>query len=69
MSGATGAMAPKLRAAAQFVERTGRRAAIGALTDIAGLVEGTAGTSISCERPDPRPRWPAMRWTIITSAW
>ncbi|HEX7684917.1 MAG TPA: carbamate kinase [Trinickia sp.] len=54
LAGATGAMAPKLRAAAQFVERTGRRAAIGALTDIAGLVEGTAGTSISCERPDPR---------------
>lgn len=50
----TGAMGPKLRAAAQFVERTGRRAAIGALADVAGLVEGTAGTSISCEPPDPR---------------
>jgi carbamate kinase len=51
---ATGAMAPKLQAASRFAERTGRRAAIGALSDVARLVEGTVGTTISCERVDPR---------------
>ena len=50
----TGSMGPKLEAAARFAERTGRRAAIGALTDVARLVEGTVGTTISCERADPR---------------
>lgn len=49
-----GAMAPKLHAASRFAEHTGRRAAIGALADVARLVEGTAGTTISCERADPR---------------
>ncbi|MGG1943433.1 carbamate kinase [Trinickia sp. NRRL B-1857] len=49
-----GAMGPKLRAASYFVERTGRRAAIGALADVERLVDGTAGTTISCERADPR---------------
>jgi carbamate kinase len=49
-----GAMAPKLQAASHFAERTGRRAAIGALADVARLVEGTAGTMISCEHVDPR---------------
>ena len=41
-----GSMGPKVEAAARFVERTGRRAAIGALKDIDGIVEGTAGTSV-----------------------
>ncbi|WP_158244333.1 amino acid kinase family protein [Trinickia dabaoshanensis] len=49
-----GAMGPKLRAASHFAERTGRRAAIGALADVERLVAGTAGTTISCERVDPR---------------
>jgi len=49
-----GSMGPKLEAASRFAERTGRRAAIGALTDVARLVEGTVGTTISCERADPR---------------
>lgn len=49
-----GAMAPKLEAASRFAQRTGRRAAIGALTDVVRLVEGTVGTTISCERADPR---------------
>ncbi|RDU99164.1 carbamate kinase [Trinickia dinghuensis] len=48
-----GAMAPKLHAASRFAERTGRRAAIGALADVERLVDGTAGTTISCERVDP----------------
>lgn len=49
-----GTMSAKLEAAARFAERTGRRAAIGALSDVLRLVEGTAGTTISCERVDPR---------------
>jgi carbamate kinase len=43
---ASGSMAPKIEAAASFARSTGKRAMIGALTDMAGLVEGTAGTSI-----------------------
>jgi len=43
---AAGSMGPKVEAAARFVERTGHRAAIGALHDIAGIVEGTAGTNV-----------------------
>jgi carbamate kinase len=41
-----GSMGPKVGAAARFVERTGKRAAIGSLTDIAAVVEGTAGTQV-----------------------
>lgn len=44
---APGSMAPKVEAALRFVERGGRRAAIGALTDIAGLAAGDAGTQIT----------------------
>ncbi|HEY2814897.1 MAG TPA: carbamate kinase [Acidimicrobiales bacterium] len=43
---AGGSMGPKVDAAIQFVERTGRRAAIGSLRDIEQIVEGTAGTSV-----------------------
>jgi carbamate kinase len=41
-----GSMGPKVEAACRFVERTGHRAAIGALEDAAALVEGSAGTQI-----------------------
>jgi carbamate kinase len=41
-----GSMGPKAEAACRFVERTGRRAAIGALEDAAALVAGTAGTQV-----------------------
>ncbi len=41
-----GSMGPKVEAAVRFVERTGRRAAIGALTDIEKLVDGVAGTQV-----------------------
>jgi carbamate kinase len=41
---AAGSMGPKVAAALQFVEATGRRAAIGALADIEAIVAGTAGT-------------------------
>jgi carbamate kinase len=43
---AAGSMGPKVDAAARFVEATGGRAAIGALEDIAGIIEGHAGTQV-----------------------
>jgi carbamate kinase len=42
-----GSMGPKVQAAAEFAESTGRRAAIGSLEQIDGLVAGTAGTNIA----------------------
>jgi carbamate kinase len=41
-----GSMGPKVDAACEFVIATGRRAVIGSLDQIAGLVDGTAGTSV-----------------------
>lgn len=46
-----GSMGPKAEAACRFVERTGRRAAIGALEDARALVAGTAGTQIRHHGP------------------
>ncbi len=43
---AAGSMQPKVQAAIQFVEGTGRRAAIGALPDIEAIVNGEAGTNV-----------------------
>jgi carbamate kinase len=43
---AAGSMGPKVEAASRFVAKTGRRAAIGSLADIAGIVAGQAGTSV-----------------------
>lgn len=43
---AAGSMGPKVAAAIRFVERTGKRAAIGGLADIEKIVEGTAGTQV-----------------------
>jgi carbamate kinase len=43
---APGSMGPKVAAAAQFVHRTGARAAIGGLADAVGLVAGEAGTQV-----------------------
>jgi carbamate kinase len=43
---AAGSMGPKVDAAARFVERTGKRAAIGALEQIEAIVEGRAGTQV-----------------------
>ena len=42
-----GSMGPKIAAAAQYAQRTGRTAAIGALADIPAIVRGEKGTSIS----------------------
>ena len=44
---AAGSMAPKVAAAIRFASRTGGRAAIGALEEITGIVEGVAGTQVS----------------------
>jgi carbamate kinase len=41
-----GSMGPKVDAAVQFVERTGKRASIGALKDIEQIVAGEAGTNV-----------------------
>jgi len=41
-----GSMAPKVEAACDFAIRTGRRAVIGALSDIEAMIAGNAGTSI-----------------------
>jgi carbamate kinase len=41
-----GSMGPKVQAAIQFVERTGKRAAVGSLADIERIVAGTAGTNV-----------------------
>ena len=41
-----GSMGPKVEAACRFVEMTGGRAAIGALTQIQQIVDGDAGTQV-----------------------
>jgi carbamate kinase len=41
-----GSMGPKVEAACRFVEETGGRAAIGALTQIKQIVDGDAGTQV-----------------------
>lgn len=43
---AAGSMGPKVEAAARFVERTGKRAAIGSLEEIQQIVAGAAGTQV-----------------------
>jgi carbamate kinase len=44
---AEGSMGPKVEAACDFVRGTGKRAAIGALEDVAAMVAGTAGTQVT----------------------
>jgi len=43
---AAGSMAPKVEAAARFVEGTGKQAAIGGLAEIEAIVDGNAGTQV-----------------------
>ena len=43
---AAGSMGPKVEAACEFVNRTGKRAVIGALDHLGAMVEGTAGTQV-----------------------
>ena len=42
-----GSMGPKVEAACQFAEKTGKRAAIGALKDLSAILRGEAGTTVS----------------------
>lgn len=44
---AAGSMGPKVEAAIEFAERTGKTAAIGALSDIVRITRGEAGTLVS----------------------
>ena len=48
-----GSMGPKVEAAARFAAKTGKRAAIGSLADIAGIVAGTVGTNVATKASDP----------------
>jgi carbamate kinase len=43
---AAGSMGPKVEAAIRFAEATGKRAAIGSLTDIGAMVQGQGGTNV-----------------------
>lgn len=42
-----GSMGPKVDAACHFAEQTGKRAAIGALKDLAAIIRGEAGTTVT----------------------
>jgi carbamate kinase len=44
---AGGSMGPKVEAAVEFAERTGRTAVIGALADVTRMVAGEAGTTVA----------------------
>ena len=46
---ATGSMGPKVEAAVEFAERTGKTAAIGALADLTRIARGEAGTVVTPE--------------------
>jgi len=48
---AAGSMGPKVEAAREFADRTGKTAAIGALADIVAILHGRAGTLVSREVP------------------
>jgi carbamate kinase len=47
-----GSMGPKVDAACRFAEATGKRAAIGALKDLAAIAAGAAGTTVTTECRD-----------------
>lgn len=47
---AAGSMGPKVDAARQFTERTGKPAVIGALADLGAMLTGEAGTTIGIEQ-------------------
>jgi carbamate kinase len=55
---ATGSMGPKVQAACDFVNETGKRAGIGTLKDAGAILEGAAGTVIAVNPrpPDGSPR-------------
>jgi carbamate kinase len=47
MTFAAGSMGPKVAAACRFASATGKKAAIGALADLAKIIAGEAGTTVS----------------------
>ena len=49
---ATGSMGPKVEAACQFADSTGKSAAIGALGDLKGMVDGVAGTTVTATQEE-----------------
>ncbi|MCC6889084.1 MAG: carbamate kinase [Hyphomicrobiales bacterium] len=49
-----GSMGPKVEAACRFVDRTGRRASIGAIEDAEAILQGKAGTHIEPGSPSGR---------------
>ena len=49
---AGGSMGPKVEAVCRFVQATGRRGAIGPLEDLAGLIDGAAGTQTRADGPE-----------------
>lgn len=49
LSFAAGSMDPKIQAACEFAQQTGKTAVIGALSDIEAIVRGEAGTRVSTE--------------------
>jgi carbamate kinase len=46
---AEGSMGPKVLAACEFVEKTGKRAVIGSMADTPALLAGTAGTTVTLD--------------------
>ena len=50
---AEGSMGPKVRAACEFVTRTGRLAAIGSVDDAQALLTGDAGTRVTPDEMEP----------------
>jgi carbamate kinase len=42
-------MGPKVRAAGEFVERTGKQAVIGSINDTEALIRGEAGTVVALD--------------------
>lgn len=53
MDFAEGSMGPKVEAACRFADGAGHRAAIGALTDVARIVRGEAGTQVAVAATEP----------------
>ena len=47
-----GSMGPKVEAVCRFAEATGNRGAIGALEDLDGIIDGTAGTQVAADGPE-----------------
>jgi carbamate kinase len=58
-----GSMGPKIAAAIRFATRTGGRAAIGAMEDIADIVRGDAGTNVIADTASQTTSRPRGTWS------